>query len=139
MKTAIKFHQVNEEYFSSALLEIKAGKKTSHWMWYIFPQLRGLGASELSYQYGIEDLEEAREYLNHEVLGSRLNKIVQELLKLETNNPVEVFGRTDSMKFRSCLTLFSMVSNEENNFFDKALEKYFQGNRDEATIVLLNK
>ena len=139
MKTAIKFHQVNEEYFSSALLEIKAGKKTSHWMWYIFPQLRGLGASELSYQYGIEDLEEAREYLNHEVLGSRLNEIVQELLKLETNNAVEVFGRTDSMKLRSCMTLFSIVENEENNIFEKALEKYFQGNRDEATIVLLNK
>ena len=108
-------------------------------MWYIFPQLRGLGASELSYQYGIEDLEEAREYLNHEVLGSRLNEIVQELLKLETNNAVEVFGRTDSMKLRSCMTLFSIVENEENNIFEKALEKYFQGNRDEATIVLLNK
>jgi len=137
VKTAIKFHQVNEEYFSSALLEIKAGKKTSHWMWYIFPQLRGLGASELSYQYGIEDLEEAREYLNHEVLGSRINEIVQELLKLETNNAVEVFGRTDSMKLCSCLTLFSIASDLDNNLFQKALDKYFNGQLDDKTLELL--
>ena len=128
-----------EIYFDFSRFEVISVQKVDHWIWYIFPQLRGIGESELSYQYGIEDLEEAREFLNHEVLGSRLNEIVQELLKLETNNAVEVFGRTDSMKLRSCMTLFSIVENEENNIFEKALEKYFQGNRDEATIVLLNK
>jgi len=128
-----------EIYFDFSRFEVISVQKVDHWIWYIFPQLRGIGESELSYQYGIEDLEEAREFLNHEVLGSRLNEIVQELLKLETNNAVEVFGRTDSMKLRSCMTLFSIVENEEKNIFEKALEKYFQGNRDEATIVLLNK
>ena len=123
--------------FNVALIEIKTGKKTSHWMWYIFPQLRGLGASELSYQYGIEDLEEAREYLNHEVLGPRLKEIVGELLKLETNNAVEIFGRTDSMKLCSCLTLFSIVSDLDDNLFQKALDKYFNGQLDDKTLKLL--
>ena len=123
--------------FNVALIEINTGKKTSHWMWYIFPQLRGLGASELSYQYGIEDLEEAREYLNHEVLGPRLKEIVGELLKLETNNAVEIFGRTDSMKLCSCLTLFSIVSDLDYNLFQKALDKHFNGQLDDKTLKLL--
>jgi uncharacterized protein (DUF1810 family) len=123
--------------FKTALNELKSGRKTSHWMWYIFPQLRGLGRSSTSYEFGIRDLHEAREYLNHEVLGPRLNEIVDELLKLETNNAVDIFGRTDSMKLCSCLTLFSTASDLDNNLFQKALDKYFNGQLDYKTLELL--
>ena len=124
--------------FSKALNELKSGRKTSHWMWYIFPQLRGLGVSELSYIYGIRDLDEAREYLKNETLGARLIEIVTVVLKLDTKNAVEIFGWTDSMKLRSCLTLFALASDEENNVFEKALQKYFDGIQDERTIAMLN-
>jgi uncharacterized protein (DUF1810 family) len=133
----LKFVEKSNEYYALALNELKRGRKTSHWMWYIFPQIRGLGSSELSYEYGIKDLEEAREYLNHEVLGPRLYEIVDELLKLETNNAVEIFGRTDSMKLCSCLTLFSIASDLDNNLFQKALDKYFNGQLDKETLKLL--
>jgi uncharacterized protein (DUF1810 family) len=124
--------------FSKALNELKSGRKTSHWMWYIFPQLRGLGVSELSYIYGILDLDEAREYLKNETLGARLIEIVTVVLKLDTKNAVEIFGWIDSMKLRSCLTLFALASDEENNVFEKALQKYFDGIQDERTIAMLN-
>ena len=123
--------------FNVALAQVKSGKKISDWMWYIFPQLRGLGVSITSYEYGIRDINEAWEYLHHEVLGSRLNEIVRELLKLETKSAVEIFGETDSKKLRSCLTLFSIASDLDNTLFQKALDKYFNGQLDDKTLKLL--
>ena len=138
MSTLLKFVEKSDEYFGLALNEVKSSRKTGHWMWYIFPQLRGLGVSITSYEYGIRDIHEAKEYLNHDVLGPRLKEIVGELLKLETNNAVEIFGRTDSMKLCSCLTLFSIASDIDNNLFQKVLEKYFNGERCSLTINLLH-
>ena len=101
-----RFYEAQEEGYPRALSEIKNGMKVSHWMWYIFPQITGLGYSSTAQYYAIKDLEEANEYLNDEVLGNRLREISLELLKLETNIPVMVFGMVDSLKLNSSMTLF---------------------------------
>lgn len=121
--------------YKNALEEIKNGEKTSHWMWYIFPQLQGLGESDTAIYYGINSLKEAEDFLNHEILGPRLKEITSELLKLDTNDPVKVFGDIDAMKLKSSMTLFDLV--EENSIFNSVLEKYYQGQRDELTIQKL--
>ena len=130
-----RFLKAQEYDYELALIEIKNGRKVNHWMWYIFPQIRGLGESNTSIYYGIRDLDEARDYLNHEILGTRLRKITEELLKLETNNSVEIFGIIDSMKLKSCMTLFDIIS-EKDNIYNKVLEKYFNGTKDELTISI---
>lgn len=129
-----RFLDAQEYDYELALSEIKNGRKVNHWMWYIFPQIRGLGESSTSLYYGIKDLDEANEYLNHEILGSRLIEITNELLKLETNNSVEVFDYIDAMKLKSCMTLFDMLS--DNDIFNKVLEKFYNGEKDELTISI---
>ena len=104
-------------------------------MWYIFPQIKGLGRSSTASYYSIDNLEEAREYMENEYLRNNLLNISSELLKLETNNPVDIFGHTDSKKLRSSMTLFELVS--DNEVFSLVLEKYFDGKRDERTLDLL--
>lgn len=131
-----RFLKAQEYDYELALKEIKNGRKVNHWMWYIFPQIRGLGESDTSIYYGIKDLEEASEYLNHEILGYRLKEITNELLKLETNDSNEIFGYIDSMKLKSCMTLFDIVSN--NDIFNKVLEKFYSGTKDELTISICN-
>lgn len=131
-----RFLDAQEYDYELALSEIKNGRKVNHWMWYIFPQIRGLGESSTSLYYGIKDLDEASEYLNHEILGSRLMEITNELLKLETNNSNEVFDYIDAMKLKSCMTLFDMVS--DNDIFNKVLEKFYNGEKDELTISICN-
>jgi uncharacterized protein (DUF1810 family) len=119
-----------------ALAELKRGAKQSHWMWFIFPQIAGLGHSATSHTYAIQSLDEAREYLAHPLLGARLRECCQALATLEGRTAHEIFRSPDDLKFRSCLTLFSQAAPQEPLFRD-LLEKYFSGKRDPATLELL--
>ncbi len=129
-----RFIKAQEYDYENALKEIKNGRKLTHWMWYIFPQIKGLGHSATADFYSIKSIEEAKSYIDHEILGKRLIEISNALLKLNTNNPVEVFGEIDSLKLKSSMTLFSYVSDEE--VFNKVLIKYFNGNKDERTYYI---
>ncbi len=131
-----KFLNAQEEDYATALSEIKAGHKTSHWIWYIFPQLQALGRSRTAQYYGIADLAEARAYLANEVLASRLKEISQALLDLPTDNARAVMGsQIDAVKLCSSMTLFSLAD-PTCEIFKKVLDKYFNGNLDEATVAL---
>ena len=118
--------------YKDALQEVKDGHKRKHWIWYIFPQINGLGHSDYQEYYGIKSLEEARAYLGSEILGTRLREISEALLQLEDTTTLEIFGSTDSMKVKSCMTLFDIVSPHE--VFEKVLNKYYQGKRCELTL-----
>ena len=131
-----RFLKPHNQDFQTALAEVKIGKKTSHWMWYIFPQLKELGFSETAKYYGIESLEEATEFLHHPQLGQNLVAITSELLKLDSKNATSVFGNPDDMKLRSSMTLFSLVS-PENQIFQQVLDKFFDGKKDDQTVKLL--
>lgn len=117
--------------------EIKNGRKQTHWMWYIFPQLKMLGRSSTALYYGIDNLEEAKAYLEHPILGTRLREISSVLLALETNAPLAVMGYPDNLKLCSSMTLFSMAT-EDNQVFIDVLTKFFDGVADPYTINLLN-
>ena len=130
-----RFIDAQKEDYDMAFREISNGKKRNHYMWYIFPQVKGLGRSSTAKYYGIEGLDEAREYMENEYLGNNLIAISNELLKLETNDPVEIFGHTDSKKLRSSMTWFELVS--DNDVFPLVLEKYFDGKRDQITLDLV--
>lgn len=129
-----RFIIAQERAYDIALNEIKKGKKQTHWMWYIFPQIAGLGTSTTSKYYGIKSIEEAKEYLNNELLNARLVEISNTLLELDTDNPIEVFGVIDSLKLKSSMTLFSYVSG--NEIFNKVLDKFFNGEKDQVTIQI---
>ncbi len=131
-----KFLKAQETTYQKAFNEIQAGKKTSHWIWFIFPQLSGLGSSENSKYYSISNLEEARFYLEHPILGSRLVSISEILLKLPTSDAHKILGSPDDMKLKSCMTLFSMIP-QSDPVFGKVLDKFFDGKKDEKTIQLL--
>lgn len=128
-----RFLDAQNQVYLTALSEIKNGRKTSHWMWYVFPQLRGLGSSAISDEYGISGLSEAILYLAHPVLGKHLIEISEALLQLDGFTAEEIFGYPDYLKLRSCMTLFAMVSDTEN-IFDDVLKKYFDGVADERTV-----
>jgi uncharacterized protein (DUF1810 family) len=128
-----RFLHAQRDVFQDALDEIQSGRKRTHWMWFIFPQLYGLGQSETSRLYGIRNLQEARDYLNHPVLGPRLEQVTRAVLEGSTH-PSEVFGGIDYQKFISCMTLFKQVA-PENSVFATALQKY--GVMDSKTIELL--
>ena len=130
-----RFIDAQKEDYDIGFREISNGKKRNHYMWYIFPQVKGLGRSSTAKYYGIDGLDEAREYMENEYLGNNLIAISNELLKLETNDPVEIFGHTDSKKLRSSMTLFELVS--DNEVFHLVLEKYFDGKRDQITLDLV--
>lgn len=132
-----RFIKVQEQDYAIALSEIKNGRKESHWMWYIFPQALGLGYTSTSIQYGIKDLDEAKAYLDNNILGKRLIEISNALLALPTNNAKEIFGDTDSMKLRSSMTLFSLVPGTDD-VFQLVLDKFFNGKRDDQTLQLLH-
>lgn len=135
-----RFTKAQEQDFKTAFKEIKNGRKMSHWMWYIFPQIQGLGKSSTSQYYGIKDLNEARAFINDPYLGRNLKKISMALLELEENNAVAIFGKPDDIKLKSCMTLFSCIS-EEGSIFHKVLRKYFDGRQCKRTlsIIGLNK
>lgn len=132
-----RFKKTQEFDFATALAEIRNGRKVSHWMWYIFPQLAGLGMSSTSQYYGICDLEEAKAYLEDEYLRDHLMTICEALLSLDTSDALAVFGRPDNMKLRSSMTLFAQAS--DNDIFQKVLEKYFEGKMDGRTVKMLQK
>ena len=132
-----RFITAQEYDYSTALEEIRLGKKQSHWIWYIFPQLRGLGRSLNSFTFGIRDLEEAREYLEHDILGTRLREITLALLSHEGLSAYDILGDIDSKKVRSCMTLFDAVSPDD--IFNSVLEKYYSGRRCRSTLVMISK
>ena len=132
-----RFLKAQELMYPWALREIKNGKKRTHWMWYIFPQLKALGQSSTALYYGIEDLDEAEQYLAHPVLGTRLKEISEVLLNLETNDPYKVMGNIDALKLCSSMTLFAEVGGYDS-VFGKVLDKYFNGNKDMNTIRILD-
>lgn len=131
-----RFKKAQRGAYDEALAEIKRGRKNGHWMWYIFPQLSGLGMSATSLYYGIRGLDEAKAYLKDPVLGERLCKISEALLEIDTNDPRAVFWSPDDMKLRSCMTLFSAAA-PECEVFKKVLEKYFDGKPDPLTLDML--
>ena len=122
--------------YAVALAEVRRGRKTSHWMWYIFPQIAGLGQSSTARYYSIRDLEEAREYYAHPVLGQRLREISGVLLELRGSDPVAVFGGIDSMKLKSSMTLFAMAA-PDDPIFQQVLDKYYGGEQDALTLRIL--
>jgi uncharacterized protein (DUF1810 family) len=139
-KDLTRFMEAQERDYQVAFAEVKKGKKRSHWMWYIFPQIEGLGFSEISQFYAIKDVQEAETYLKHPVLGSRLIRICKELLKQEGSDANMIFGSPDDMKLRSCMTLFASLENTDE-VFQAVLNKYFQGTKDDKTlsIITINK
>ena len=131
-----RFLEAQEKFYDIALAEIKNGEKESCWMWYIFPQLRGLGESRISYIYGIDGLEEAKEYFSHPILSSRLIEITQALL-IHPNVIIEdLIGDLDVIKLQSCMTLFAFLS-EEGSVFHKVLDCFYKGKMDEKTLNML--
>lgn len=134
-----RFIKAQENSYEEALSEIKSGRKRSHWMWYIFPQYKGLGFSETSKYYSIKDLDEARKYLKHPILGERLKLITNELLALNENNANKVFGSPDDLKLKSSMTLFAAIETSEENIFNAVLDKYFNGQTDNKTLTLIKE
>lgn len=134
----IRFLEAQNQVYLKALSELKKGKKDTHWMWYIFPQLKGLGSSEMAQYFGMKDWNEATAYLQHPVLGRHLIEISSVVLQLEGKTVTEIFGTPDDLKVHSCMTLFANVENT-HPLFSQVLEKYFNGLQDEATLLLLAK
>lgn len=122
--------------FEQALAEIRSGKKRTHWMWYIFPQIDGLGFSSTAKHYAIKSIDEAKAYLHHPVLGPRLLECAEAVVGIEGRSATEIFGSPDDLKLRSCATLFACVSPPES-VFERLLDKYYQGERDQKTLRLL--
>lgn len=131
-----RFMKAHQSDYQRALTEIKNGKKVSHWMWYIFPQLKGLGCSFTSEYYGIQDLDEAKAYLADPILGRHLIEICNALLSLDTNDATEVMGRPDDRKLKSSMTLFDAAT-ESSDVFRLVLEKYYNGKKDYRTLEML--
>jgi uncharacterized protein (DUF1810 family) len=122
--------------YQEAVAELRDGQKTSHWMWFIFPQIAGLGHSPMAQRYAISSLAEAKAYLDHPILGPRLRECTGLVLAVEGRSAYEILGSPDDMKFRSCMTLFAHAGPREQMFRD-ALEKYFDGEEDALTVARL--
>jgi len=133
-----RFVRAQERDYEQALSEIRSGQKRSHWMWYVFPQLHGLGFSSTAQKYAIRSVAEAEAYLRHPILGPRLVEIAEAAAGLESRSAVEVFGSPDGMKLRSCATLFARVS-PAGSVFERLLVRYFDGEPDAATLRLLGQ
>ena len=131
-----RFVQAQEDDYERALSEIRSGRKRSHWMWYIFPQVDGLGFSPTSRYYAIKSRAEAEAYLRHPLLGPRLRECAEAALQVEGRSAREIFGSPDDQKLRSCATLFAAVS-PEGSVFHRLLDTYYQGRIDEKTLHLL--
>ena len=131
-----RFIKAQETDYERALSEIRSGHKRSHWIWYIFPQITGLGFSSTAQYYAIKDRKEAEEYLKNDLLRERLVEISEALLLLESNDAGDVMGYPDDLKLRSSMTLFHEVA-PEIDVFQKVLDKFFEGKPDQKTIELL--
>lgn len=133
-----RFTEAQKRDFDTALSEIQSGRKRSHWMWYIFPQIHGLGFSSTSAYYAIQSMAEAKDFLNDPYLGANLRTISEALLKLDTDDPYQVFGSPDHLKLLSCMTLFEAAEGE-SGVFTQVIEKYYNGRRDVKTLDILEK
>jgi len=133
-----RFTDAQSATYDTALSEIKNGRKQGHWMWFIFPQIKGLGFSETSKYYAIKDINEAEGFLKHPVLGKRLTIITNELLKLDVNDATKIFGSPDDIKLKSSMTLFSSLPGT-NRAFQQVLDKYFKGTKDLKTLQLIDE
>lgn len=131
-----RFVAAQGDVYATVRAELQRGRKDTHWMWYIFPQLRGLGYSETAQYYGIADLDEARAYLLHPVLGARLTECCRLLLAHKERTAEEIFGAVDAMKLRSSMTLFSLAD-DKNTVFRAVLDAFFDGVADAKTLQLL--
>ena len=141
MENLERFYSAQKQDYARALAEIQNGYKESHWMWYIFPQIKGLGRSPMAKFYGIKDLDEAVAFLNDPYLGGNLREISAALLDQITDDAEDIFGEIDAMKLKSSMTLFHFAgeSREENHVFFRVLCKYFNGKLDQMTLKLLEK
>ena len=138
-----RFLIAQTDVYPRALAEVRSGRKRSHWMWYVFPQLRGLGRSEMAHRYGLAGFAEAQAYLTHEVLGTRLVEITTALLALDTRDAHAVFGNPDDLKLHSCMTLFEACAKtydagDAPEVFTKVLQAFYGGKRDPRTLELLD-
>ena len=131
-----RFITAQKADYAHALSEIKEGRKRRHWMWYIFPQIQGLGFTSTSKFYAILDLAEAEAYLKHRVLGPRLIQICEALIQLKQDDPQRIFGSIDQLKLKSSMTLFAAVQGADP-IFGRVLDKYFNGERDKQTLKIL--
>ena len=132
-----RFVDAQSLIYERALFEIKNGRKSSHWMWFIFPQYRDLGRSNTSIKYAINSKEEAISYLKHPILGSRILEITEAFLSIDNKTAYEILGKTDEFKIQSSMTLFDLIQSE-NKLFSSVLDKYFNGNRCKLTILNIN-
>ena len=135
--TLQRFHEAQKDVYDLALSELQRGHKESHWMWYIFPQIKGLGMSPYSQYYGIAGKTEAKAYLADPVLKERLIRLCEVLLSLETDDAHTIFSNIDTIKLCSCMTLFDAVSDEK--IFQQVLDRFFEGQKDEKTLALLKE
>ena len=133
-----RFLAAQDQVYAAVLGELRVGRKSSHWIWFIFPQITGLGHSGTAQMFAIFSLEEAKAYLQHPILDSRLRECTQLVLNVDGRSAEEIFGHQDNLKFRSCLTLF-MTATTDNKVFKDALLKYFEGKPDTLTLDLLTQ
>jgi uncharacterized protein (DUF1810 family) len=133
-----RFTDAQKADYEIALSEIRSGRKRSHWMWYIFPQIHGLGFSETSKFYALKSVDEAKEYLSHPVLGKRLIEISKALLDLPSVNAHSIFGSPDDVKLKSSMTLFASLPNADR-VFQSVLEKFFYGEKDDKTLKIISE
>ena len=138
MKDLDKFVSAQNRDYDGALAEIRNGRKQGHWIWYIFPQISGLGMSSTSAFYGIENIEQAGQYLKHPILGKRLIEISNAMLEINGKTANQILGNPDDLKLKSSMTLFSLVK-DTHPVFQAVLDKYFKGIPDQKTIDILNR
>ena len=137
-----RFVEAQDGVYEQACAELRVGRKRSHWMWFVFPQIRGLGSSEMAMMFAISGLDEAKAYLKHEILGARLRECVGLVIGVEGRTVGEIFGYPDDLKFHSSVTLFAQAAtqlaksgSERNEVFEEALAKYFGGAMDQGTLA----
>jgi uncharacterized protein (DUF1810 family) len=133
-----RFVKAQEHEYEPVLDELRSGRKRGHWIWYIFPQIQGLGQSKMSSRYAISNLSEAKGYLNHPILGPRLRECTEIVVGLTGRSIEQIFPYPDNLKFRSCMTLFAELP-ADPSIFKKALDVYFQGEPDALTLDILSR
>jgi uncharacterized protein (DUF1810 family) len=131
-----RFLDAQQNIYPQVVKELQSCKKTSHWMWFIFPQIEGLGNSPTAKYYSLKNIDEAREYLMHPILGKRLFECANIIAEIENKTADEIFGAIDTIKLRSCMTLFNFIAPEQKVFAD-VLKKYFNHEKDELTLSIL--
>ncbi len=133
-----RFERAQERVYAEALAEIRNGRKRSHWMWFVFPQIEGLGSSSMARQYSIKSLAEARAYIEHPVLGPRLLECAEAACAVPDRSALEIFGSPDDLKLRSCATLFEAVS-APGSVFNRLLARFFDSERDARTLAIIGR